>query len=128
VYCSPQYPGRHDLASATLLHDTLHAQWQEWLTLHGGPPVSAFTGVQFDQSLMAIEAARHGQGLVLAGAQLVEEELADGTLIEPFATRLVLPRSFYVVHPRQAALRPAVAQLKAWLVEQGMSGSRPPLQ
>lgn len=78
-------------------------------------PLSA---IHFDQSLMTIDAAKCGQGVVLTSPLLTEEEISEGSLIEPFEQRLALDKGFHVVHPCLASLRPAVQAFKAWLVRQ----------
>lgn len=48
---------------------------------------------------------------------LVEEEMASGTLIEPFGLGLTLATGYYIVHPRKTPLRPPAEACKRWLVE-----------
>ena len=78
-------------------------------------------GQHFDQSLLAIEAARYGQGSVLCSAILVEAEMRDGALCEPFHARLPVAKGYYVVHPRGTLLRPAAQALKQWLLQTAAS-------
>jgi len=127
VYCSPGYAQRlalhraDDVCRATLLHNNRHPHWNTWLTRFSNLPPEAIAGIgaiHFDQSLMSIEAAKREQGLVLTSALLTEDEVANGSLIEPFAERLPLNKGYYVVHPRTATLRPAVAVLKQWLINE----------
>jgi LysR family glycine cleavage system transcriptional activator len=132
VYCSPDYAQAlqlkkvEDLQRSTLLHNTLHPHWLQWLTQFSGmsqAQIGALPGIHFDQSLMAIEAARRGQGMVIASQWLVEEEIANGTLVEPFAQRLPLGKGYYLIQSRLSPPRPAVQALKAWLMEQAAYGS-----
>lgn len=126
VYASPDYVQRigmttpADIGKATLLHNTLHPHWTRW-ALHfsalDSKGIEAILGTHFDQSLMAIEAAKRGQGLVLTSAILVEDELANGTLIELFDAPLSTGHCYYLTH-RKMPLRRAVESLKAWLVEE----------
>lgn len=127
VYCSPAYAQRLNLRSSTdvqrttLLHNTLHPHWENWLQRFSGlnaKAQAAIPGLYFDQSLVAIEAASRHQGLLLTSSLLTEEEVGDGSLIEPFADRLQLNKGYYVVHPVGATLRPAVQALKQWLIEE----------
>jgi len=127
VYCSPAYARQlklsspADLRGATLLHNTLHPHWPEWLARFAGvetQEVAQIAGIHFDQSLMAIEAARRDQGVVITSQWLTEEEIASGALIEPFEQRLPLPKGYYVVQPKHAISRPAVQALKEWLIGQ----------
>ena len=78
--------------------------------------VESLPSLHFDQSIMAIEAARHDQGAVLCSALLTDSEVRDGALFEPFAKRLELSKGYYVTHHKAAALRPAAAALKKWLL------------
>jgi LysR family glycine cleavage system transcriptional activator len=65
---------------------------------------------------MAIEAARHGQGVVLCSALLTEAEVREGALFEPFANRLELAKAYFVIHHKNVPLRPAAVALKKWLL------------
>lgn len=125
IFCAPGYVERlelHELADvrrATLLHTTLHPHWVEWLGRFAGmtpEQVDAIGGLHFDQTLLAIEAARRGRGLVLCSALLIEEELAEDGLYAPFDCELELPKSYYLVQPSAAALRPAAELLKEWIL------------
>lgn len=126
LYCAPDYArrlqlqGPDDLVRTTLLHTTLLPYWRAWLqrfSTLSAAQMAAIPSQHFDQSMLAIETARHGQGVVLSGATLTEAELRDGTLCEPFALRLPVSKGYYLVHPRHSPLRPAAAALKAWLLE-----------
>lgn len=131
VYCSPAYaaalgltaPG--DVARATLLVTTMHPHWERWLAEFAtltAAQVAAIPRIHFDLGLTAIEAAKQGQGLVMTSPLLVVEEVAAGTLVEPFggppASPCCLPLAsgYYLVHHRTQALRPAAAEVKAWFI------------
>jgi LysR family glycine cleavage system transcriptional activator len=126
MYCSPDYARRlrlevpEDLVRATLLHTTLLPYWRPWLQrfsrLTDGQ-IAALPSQHFDQSMLAIETARHGQGAVLSSAILTEVEMRDGTLCEPFALRLPVGKGYYVVHRKGRGLRPAALALRQWLLE-----------
>ena len=125
LYCSPAYAERlqlqspDDLVRATLLNTTILPYWGEWLSRFSQldeTQVAAIPRQHFDQSALAIEAARLGQGVILSSAVLTELELRDGILVEPFAGRLPINKGYYVVHHRQALLRPAATALKDWLI------------
>ncbi|MDQ2141204.1 LysR substrate-binding domain-containing protein [Alcaligenaceae bacterium B3P038] len=131
VYCSPAYARKMklkrpaDVARTTLLHNTLHPHWERWLAAFAHIDIGlhpALSSVHFDQSLMTIDAAVRGQGLVLTSPLLAEEELQVGTLIEPFPKeRLTLEKGYYLVHRRGASARPAVEILKRWLIAETAS-------
>jgi LysR family glycine cleavage system transcriptional activator len=126
VYCSPTYAREHklkhpkDLQAATLLHNTLHPHWPAWLERFAGlsrTHIDGIAGLQFDQSLMAIDAAVRSHGMLITSALLVQAELAEGSLVEPFGQALPLSTGYYLVHPEVAELPQGVKSLKAWFVE-----------
>ena len=126
LYCAPAYARKlrlkapDDLVRATLLHTTLLPYWKPWLQRFSGlaeARIDAIAGQHFDQSMMALETARHGQGVVLSSAILTEVELREGWLVEPFAgMRLAVGKGYYLVQRRGVVLRPAAGALKEWLV------------
>jgi LysR family glycine cleavage system transcriptional activator len=125
LYCAPSYVKRlklkatDDIARGTLIHTTLHPHWRSWLNLFSNlndNQIENIPSLHFDQSIMAIEAARQDQGLVLSSALLTEKEVNEGTLVEPFKQRLALNKSYFVTHDKGTLLRPAVAALKDWLL------------
>lgn len=134
AYCSPAYLRKLDrkdpgsLAGVTLIHTTMHPHWAVWLKRHAGltpDAIEAIAGMHFDQSLLSIDAAKRHQGVVLTSPLLVQTEVEDGLLVEPFALGLPLDKGFYLVHPRTAQQRPAVQALKQWLIEQAaLTGPR----
>ncbi len=126
AYCHPAYAKQHrlkrpdDLSTATLLHNTLHPHWAAWLAQFSGldgAQIETITGISFDQSLMAIDAAVRAQGVVLTSPMLVEAELARGELIEPFDNLLVLDAGYYLVHPASAGTKQAVQLLMRWFTD-----------
>lgn len=127
LFCAPDYLKRHqlkhpnDLTKASLIVNTLHPCWDEWLDHFSEISQSerqAITKIHFDQTLLAIDAAKHGQGVVISNRALVQKELEQGELIEPFGHKLTNNKNFYLVHPKQTKLSPAAKQLKAWLLDE----------
>lgn len=125
LFCAADYarklglPTPAALAGVTLLNTTLHPHWTAWLGRFAGMDkehVAALPQLHFNQTLLAIEAARYGRGVVLCSRQLVESELDKGLLVEPFDCALPLEQAYYLVHRRTNGLRPAVQVLKAWLL------------
>ncbi|MDQ7976681.1 LysR substrate-binding domain-containing protein [Paraburkholderia sp. SARCC-3016] len=132
VYCHPAYAKKRklrrpdDLRSATLLHNTLHPYWKAWFDRFTGldeSQIEAIAGLQFDQSLMAIEAAVSAQGVVLTSPLLLEAELARGELVDPFGKALPLERGYYLVHPDTGESQQAVQSLKGWFAGQMAIGT-----
>lgn len=127
LYCSPRYRAAiglatpADLRRATLLHTTLHPHWPEWgrrFTPLAADEWATLRGVYFDQSSLALEAAKADQGVVLNNPLLAADDLASGALVEPFAGSLPLATGFYLVYRRQPALKPSAVALREWLVDE----------
>ena len=127
VYCSPGYAEAlslktpDDLTRATLLETTIQPHWPRWLgqfSRLGETEIAAIPRIHFDQGLMAIEAAKQGQGVVMISPLLTTLEVEGGALVEPFPHRLPLSSGYYVVHHGRLALRPAAAAVKGWLIEE----------
>ncbi len=132
VYCTPAYAaglalrGPGDLVRATLLVTTMQPFWERWLgefSRLAPAAVAALPRIHFDQGLMAIEAAKQGQGAVISSPLLVAAELAEGLLCEPFGLHLPLANAYYVVHHAKLPLRHAATLVKQWLVEEAAAGS-----
>ena len=127
AYCSPAYLRRapvsspDDFARSTLLHSAVQPYWAQWLRQFShlsDAQIAAIPGIHFDQTLMAVEAARRDQGLVIASPLLIEEEITHGVLVEPFNLCLPINAGYFLVHPRESALNPATENLKTWLISE----------
>lgn len=111
LYCSPAYQQKKQLYAidqlhhATLIVTTVLPFWDAWLdqfTRISPEQRNAMNRIHFDQALLSIEAARRHQGVILANALLVQEELRLGELIEPFPLSLPLEKNYYLVHRNNA--------------------------
>ncbi|WP_169051549.1 LysR substrate-binding domain-containing protein [Neptunomonas sp. XY-337] len=109
--------------SAALLHDgepwqhaSRDAEWAFWLQRHGISEVSASSGHYFNRSDMALAAAVAGLGVALARQSLVQEELAQGSLIT-LAKPVSAPCGYYLLEAGRAATKPHALALASWLQE-----------
>ena len=120
VYCSPQYQEQlqlvalEDLRRATLIHTTSHANWARWLAQSGAFSSGTVSGLRFDQSELAIDAARRGQGLVLTSPWLIEEDVECGRLVQLFGHSLITGKGYYVVHGVDKPLSAGGKALYEW--------------
>ncbi len=124
VLCSPRYAREQrleqadDLSRATLLHTSIHQAWGPWFQRFSRLSTEAFErihGLYFDQGMLAVEAARRHQGVVLTNELMAREELERGELIEPFRARMPLNRGYYLIWPRRKPLSDAAVALRDWL-------------
>jgi LysR family glycine cleavage system transcriptional activator len=118
--CAPQLAARltrpEDLRHLPCLTDTTWAaDWALWAS--AAMPGTAFTpqGPVFSLYALALEEAVNGAGVLMGHAALVETALAAGTLVAPFAKRVVLPRDLTLWSARRHHPKSAAARVMAWL-------------
>ena len=123
VYCSPAYRERLQLHSldclpgATLLYTTSHAHWSQWLSSVAMSADRFSSSLRFDQSELAIGAARRDQGLVLTSPWLVEEDVQLGLLVPVFDSVLKTGKGYYLVQAKDVVLGEAAHLLRQWLCD-----------
>ena len=117
-----------DLAQHMLLHDdamdlVAHGNaWQKWLEAAGvAERVDAAHGPHFSSNILSLEAASQKLGAALALRPLVNDDIASGRLVAPFATEMKPVGAYYLVCPEVIADRPAVATFRQWLLEKANS-------
>jgi LysR family transcriptional regulator, glycine cleavage system transcriptional activator len=114
-----------DIRRHTLLRDEVTREaWSEWLKLAGVVEPLPGREVTINDPNVYIQAAIDGQGIALADG-LVADDLALGRLVEPFAPRLE-GYGYFLVHPRDASLRPAAKAFRDWLLVEARSDGAEP--
>ena len=116
---SPKYAERiqrvEDIAGFAehaLLQDS-HRLWAILFEESGVKPCKRIT--QFNQTTLAIDAAADGQGIALAPAMLVENELAKGRLVELWRIASLDEQAFYIVCPLNDAQDPVRRAVIEWI-------------
>ncbi|PWR18005.1 LysR substrate-binding domain-containing protein [Zavarzinia compransoris] len=108
------FAGPADMAAAPLIHEESREQWRQWLALAGLDPVPALHGPRLWHADAAVEAALQGQGIALANALLVGDDLAAGRLVEVLETDISL--GTYALRAPQASWGDRnTARLRHWL-------------
>ncbi|WP_159917643.1 LysR substrate-binding domain-containing protein [Pantoea sp. 18069] len=134
--CSPAYLAAQgpfdsiaDIPGKTLLYSlTRPEDWSAWLAYSGVPaPLALQTRrLGYESSMLAYQACRHGLGLAMAQSDLIAQDLADGGLVIPFATKLDMGRrTYYLVMPRRTRQNRQLARLANWLVTAPQCGTCP---
>jgi len=125
--CSPAYADAHgiakppDLARCRLLHDTYwHDDWKRWCEGTGTALPNRQEGQYFTLYSVAIDAARSGAGVAMGHALLVDDLVARGELVRPFAEEVAAGEPYVLVRPPRAAHLDFVRAFEEWLSE-GMS-------
>lgn len=127
--CSPELlQGEHplllpgDLKHHRLIHDNFRIDWAAWLERAGVAGVDPHAGLKFDSAAYAVEAAIHGEGVLLGRSALVSADLAAGRLVRPFELRIMSAWKYYVVYPPRALRQKKVRAFRDWLFEEMSAG------
>ncbi|KZL22000.1 Glycine cleavage system transcriptional activator [Pseudovibrio axinellae] len=101
-----------------LIHSTRLGSWEYWAEAHRlSGYFSSDRSLSFEHFFMVLAAARQGLGLALLPLLLVEQDLANSTLVEPLKARHVTGNSYYMVGSAAAWRRPAVAAFRDYLLQ-----------
>ena len=88
----------NDLKKHTLIHTHTRDNWQAMADYLKLDDLNIQQGPLFSHTFMALQAAVHGQGIVLANRILAQQEIENGHLQIVLPTELRDPKSFYVVN------------------------------
>ena len=107
------------LAKATLLHSLARPDdWSRWLRAMKVPAVDPDSGLKYESSVLAYQAAVEGQGVAIAQKALVESDILAGRLVYLYDDALDMgARTYYYVCPAQARRSAAAETFRKWLVE-----------
>ena len=113
-----------DLSKHVLLHnhsmdyDVDAPTWETWLKAAGASGVDASRGTHFSLPDHGLQASIDGAGVVLGWRSLSAKDVAAGRVVEPFDLTLPLGSSFYLAYPEAHSLRPNIAVLRDWLMQE----------
>lgn len=122
------YPVRSisELAQQQLLSvegiDWTWTTWAEFLR-DVGYPDRRVNVRRFNSYVIALQAARSGQGVVLGWASLVEPLIEAGNLVQVTDAEIAAPGSYFVTWSARRPLSPEAALLKDWLLSLGSLSS-----
>ncbi|NGO51848.1 transcriptional regulator GcvA [Allomesorhizobium camelthorni] len=129
--CSPELlQGEHplrqpsDLRHHRLIHDNFRIDWATWLQRAGLDDINPDSGVRFDSATYAVEAAVHGEGVLLGRSALVSADLAAGRLVRPFDLALRSTSKYYIVYPDGALRQRKVKAFRDWLFSEMTVGQK----
>ena len=125
---SPGDLGRHNL-----LHiegdtsDPSWAGWPAWLKAANCTEIAATPGPRFTQSIMAVQAAIEGQGIALAPASIVLDDLRSGRLVRLFKDLPGIPTNYgwYIVSPVSLADHKIVQDFRQWIISEAEGSVAP---
>ncbi|WP_043309348.1 LysR substrate-binding domain-containing protein [Pseudomonas sp. ML96] len=121
--CSPRL-GLQDateLPRHTLIHFRNQAvvssplDWALWQKQAKVPGLDVSAGLVFSDETHAVSAAIGGQGVALMSRQLIEDELREGRLVQPFGPE-VEGKPFFLVYPESRRDDPAIRAVRDWVM------------
>ncbi len=126
--CSPNLVARHatlhgpgDLARLPLIHVLGYAEdWHRWFRAAGLQGVAIPVGPTFDGSLMALEAAVNGDGVMLGRRPFIDQHLASGSLVQPLPTSPDLTCRYGITWRAGTSNRAKTVAVVDWLCAQGL--------
>lgn len=123
--CAPAAMPAEPLSDPTQLSELVLLQnahrpaaWHQWFQEQGRHTEHSYHGPRFDSFYMCIRAAQVGCGVALLPRFLVEEELAEGKLVIPWAHAMPSSSLYYLAYPEQTAEVPKVRDFVRWMTEQ----------
>ncbi|AKO45359.1 transcriptional regulator GcvA [[Haemophilus] ducreyi] len=107
-----------DLTGKNLIHVCSHTKWKQMVEYLQLTNVDTESGPMYSNTSMAIQAAKHSQGVVVANCILAQAEINEGSVIEPFATEVYDEKAFYVVYPTQMSDIVKVQHFVEWITQE----------
>jgi LysR family glycine cleavage system transcriptional activator len=113
-----------DLKSLTLIHDDMGRLfdgrdfWTLWLEAAGATRLKLRHGAQLSHTVLALEAAAEGVGIVASSPELAKPQLDAKRLVAPFDLRVELPYAYHLIATERALERAPVKAFTSWLIAQ----------
>lgn len=107
-----------DLAAHVLLCSMHRPEdWPNWLAAAGLCDIDGNSGLKFENSALAYQAAIDMLGVVMAQHAFVEDDLRTGRLIEPLGLRVPTQQAYFVTyqHARPSA---KILAFESWIMDQ----------
>ncbi len=113
---APQQP--EDLLGYGLIHVLGYDDdWHRWFHKYSLADVDVSSGLLVDGSLIAIEAALRGDGVMLGRRPIIDNYLQSGELVEVFPGECNLYADYYLRQPAEAMRRRECNVVAEWLSE-----------
>ncbi|MFJ5380877.1 LysR substrate-binding domain-containing protein [Cupriavidus sp. CER94] len=114
-----RYPGFTvaDLPRLPMLRFALRP-WRDWLLMAGLPPEEPERGPIFQDAGLMLQSAVAGLGVATARAQLAQDYLASGQLVQIGTTRIPSSLHYWVTWREGNPREKAIHRFHAWLKEQ----------
>jgi len=108
----PNHPLIHFRPQGVSVSPVDWAGWQKQAGLSG---LDVSAGLVFSDETHTISAAVGAQGVALMSRPLIEDELAEGRLVQPFGPELE-GKPFYLVYPESRRQDPTILAIRDWVL------------
>jgi LysR family glycine cleavage system transcriptional activator len=108
-----------DLRRHTLLC-SLHRpkDWPAWIAAAGIDGVDGNSGLKFENSSLAYQAAIDRLGVAMAQTALVEDDLASNRLVAPFALKVPTTGAYFLIYPPRSRDLEKVRRFESWILKE----------
>lgn len=108
----PKHPLIHFRAQGTA---SAPIHWAAWQKLANLPSLDVSAGLVFSDETHAISAALGAQGVALMSRELIEDELKQGRLVQPFGPEMP-GKPFHLVYPESRRDDPTIRAVRDWVL------------
>jgi len=108
-----------DLKRHTLLC-SLHRpkDWPTWMEAAGVEGIDGNSGLKFENSSLAYQAAIDKLGIAMAQTALVADDLASGRLVAPFDLHVPTSGAYYLIYPPRSREQEKIRRFKTWILKE----------
>ncbi|WP_176463933.1 transcriptional regulator GcvA [Bordetella genomosp. 11] len=108
-----------DLSRFVLLCSMHRASdWPDWLAAANVTTIDGNSGLKFENSALAYQAATDELGIVMAQRAFVEDDLRTGRLLAPLALRVNTANAYYLAYPKGRQDTPMIKAFEEWIVQE----------
>jgi LysR family glycine cleavage system transcriptional activator len=94
------------------------ADWPHWLAAAGVTTIDGNSGLKFENSALAYQAAVDELGIVMAQRAFVDDDLRTGRLLAPLPLRVRTGSAYYLAYPDAREASPLIQAFEAWMVQE----------
>lgn len=118
--CSPalarQLRAPRDLGAQVLLHSMMRGDaWTLWLQSQGLAGLRPRRGIKLANAAVTYQAAIDGQGVALGQLGYLQQDLADGRLVQPFKAVLRTGEGYWLSFAPHRARHPSLRLFRDWI-------------
>jgi LysR family glycine cleavage system transcriptional activator len=108
-----------DLRRHTLLC-SLHRpkDWPTWIEAAGIDGVDGNSGLKFENSSLAYQAAIDRLGVAMAQTALVEDDLGSNRLVAPFELKVPTTGAYFLIYPPRSRDLDKVRRFESWILKE----------